>query len=70
MAALYRGTGQESEEKGEHGMASGKDLTLAPLCCGLNVACLLRAGFGDSGLSGPSPLQEALWDCPGMRLMH
>lgn len=39
-------------------MASDKDLTLAPLRCGLNVACLLRAGFGDRGLSGPSPLQE------------
>lgn len=41
-------------------MASDKDLTLAPLCRGLNVACLLRAGFGDGGLSGPSPLQETL----------
>lgn len=51
-------------------MASGKDLTLAPLCCGLNAACLLRAGFGARGLSGPSPLQEALWDCRGMETMH
>lgn len=42
------------------GMASEKDLTPAPLCCGLNVACLLRAGFGNRGLSGPSPLQEQL----------
>lgn len=51
-------------------MASDKDLTLAPLCCGLNVACLLRAGFGDRGLSGPSPLQEQLWDCHWIEPMH
>lgn len=47
-------------------MASDKDLTLAPLCCGLNVACLLRAGIGARGLSGPSPLSEQPWDCPGI----
>lgn len=70
MAVLYRGMGREREERGDMDMASGKDLTPAPLCCGLSVACLLRAGFGDWGLSGPSPLQEALWDCPGMQLMH
>lgn len=60
-----------SASKGENiGMASDKDLNLAPLCCGLNVACLLRAGFGDRGLGGPSPLQEQLWDCQGIEAMH
>lgn len=52
------------------GMASNKDLTRAPLCCGLNIACLLQAGFGDRGLRGPSPLQEQLWDCYVIEPMH
>lgn len=51
-------------------MASDKVLTLAPLCCGLNVACLLRAGFGNRGLSGPSPRQEQPWDCHGIEPMY
>lgn len=47
-------------------MASDEDLTLAPLCCGLNVACLLRAGFEDRGLSGPSPLLPPSPLCSGI----
>lgn len=52
------------------GRPSDKHLTPAPRRCGLNVACLLRAGFGNRGLSGPSPLQEPLRDCHGMEPMH
>lgn len=67
---LTKGYNMRARERENIGMASDKDLTLAPLCCGLNVACLLRAGFGDRGLSGPSPLKEQLWDCHGIELMH
>lgn len=71
----YNGSrkGIEHESEGKGGTLAGqsdKHLTLAPRCCGLNVACLLRAGFGNRGLSGPSPLQEPLWDCHGMEPMH
>lgn len=59
------GVGRKSRKR-----PSNKHLTPAPQRCGLNVACLLRAGFGNRGLSGPSPLQEPLRDCHGMEPMH
>lgn len=64
------GIGGEGERNAGLGRPSDKHLTPAPRRCGLNVACLLQAGFGNRGLSGPSPLQEPLRDCHGMEPMH
>lgn len=45
--AVFWGGAWEQGNKGEHWHGQRTDLTPAPLCAGLNVACLLRAGFGD-----------------------
>lgn len=70
MVTPTKGLYVRGSERENSDVARDKDLTLAPLCCGLNVACLFGAGTVDRGLNDLSPLQEQLWDWHGMELMH